>query len=500
MSASSPLSIAAESHLVLRASYRKWDGALVPEQSASFDITLENRGALPVETLGIESNQWNPTLRVFNEDGSRRFETPAEVAAERYHGHTGEPTRPPRLLTLQPGQSKSTFVNLCKYADPLPPGRYFFQAAHKLQAIGGGFVSSEKIPFTIEPARVLTMAAGYDAARPRRSSLAWIAVRGTTKPQLLIRWSGKFHATTMWGGMFHGEAPPDTALSVSQVVQGATTNELGWVAVHWPGHVEMIQHNMSAPFRRTGPLEFPISAGFMVPRFPDRGTAALAMVAGVESDGRSALAGVLSARGAINPKVWKQRLVLKPFMAACSFEKTGPITVLLASERQGVTRISRIGVDEDGWLIVPEHVVHTTFNKVLAIASDPRGFLVLEAHPIMTDHLTRIRIPLNAEPEPPVSSRIAGWPNLNVFGVTIPLPPDQLSFEPASDGSLWLAFTDPRGGLFAGDLNKNSVSLYRPKKHGQFVEFPHVSALVGHLDIAGFTESGVLFHSNKGGH
>lgn len=491
--------------VVLKAASKTASTRFFPEQAAAFDLTLKNQTGAAEALLAIDGNMTTPLVRAFDAKGGLLFEKSGGDMGERIAGGMGPIVPPPpQTITLEPGGSESLWVNLWTYHEPLHLGAYVFEAAHHLKAAGGPLLVSNRIPFEIVPARVLSAALGYESSTRMASTLAWIAApkddRGA--PRLLVRLSAfGNHSSVQQGATDLGEVPKDARLSVSQIPPDGKANWLGWVAVVTPHGVELVRHNMTQLMARTGPIALPIADAVPIPRFPDRQHAVF-LATGQGASG-PLLVGVVAPPSGPPGPVWTVPLGASPQMAVCAFGMSGPISVLVSSDDGQLTRVSRVDVDESGAVVSPEQVVRTTPNRVIALAVDMRpraaqSFVILESNRTMPDRLALTRLPLVGAPPPIVAlAPLGGWPAEGENAARHALPAEAIAVEVGLDGLPRAALTDARGRLFGGALDGTPLALLSDGG-GAKALFPHLAAMSASIEIACFTEEGFLFHA--GGH
>jgi len=485
--------------VALVAAPRGWSEPLLAEQGVPFDLKLKNLTPSPLELLGFTGNDWNPMARVFDAEGTLLHNISSQMASEHLLGHRGEPTRPAKLFMLKPEGEGSTWMNLAKYAGALPPGKYTFQAAHRLLPLDPTEIYSEKLPFEVVQAQVFHAALGYESSLHEQTLLAWIAAPEGGAPRVMVRWSGASHNVSYWGGNVYGETEPDAHVAVSELPADTDGDGQGWVAVLAGRSLELIRHNMSYPTWRSGAIELPIEGGIPISPFPERG-GCLFLATGTV-DGKSVLAGVVQQPGDENQTVWTVPLAGQPELSACAFGPTGAISLLFASRDQQQTHLSRMDVDESGAVLSPQQVVRTTDHEVHAVAVDsrrglPLAFVFLEADREKLDHLALMRLPVDGEVGGPDPERQRGWPVIEENEKEVVLRAEKLCLEVGRDGGSVIGLIDEKGDFYGGRLG-HSLERFA-EAPAKKIDHLHIATFKGGHDVAGFTAEGYLF--NTGGH
>jgi hypothetical protein len=486
--------------LVLLAKPRGSGARLLPEQAASFEITLENRTDAAESVLAVDGNYHTPVVRALDATGAVLFHKTSEDLAERLVPHMGSPgPRTLRTITLAPGAAESLWINLWMYHDPLPLGAYAFQASH--QARPGELFESPRIPFEIVAARVESAALGYDSSLRMASILAWIAAPsdGGGAPRLLLRLSAfGNHASIQQGANEVGEAPEGGRVAVSHIPRDGLANWQGWVAVVGPQRAELVRHHMARPGRRRVAVALPISDAVPVPRFPDRGHAVF-LATGRGPAGPALVGFVAPTSGPPHP-VWSVPLPESPALTACVAGTSGPITVFFSADDGQWSRVYRLDVDESGAVVAGAVVARTTPNRVIALAVDQRpdeipALVILEENRTLFDRLALVRLPLSGAPPPIVPlAPLAGWPSVTENRVSRALRAEAIHLEVGMDGVPLAALVDERGRLFGGRLDGTPLGLLSDGG-GTKALFPHVAALQMGVFASCFTERGYLFHT-----
>jgi len=497
------------------------DARFLREQSVAFNLALHNEGTTPQTVLAISSNRSTPVLRILDADGKPIGEYTPNDMFNRMLKSRGRRRPPPKSIEIKPGLVNTTWVNLWTYMPPLPSGSYAFEIRHFTDS-GSAPMTSNRLSFEIMDARVLNHAIAYESFSRMVSTLAWVAepYDERYKPRLLLRLSNfSAHHTIQQGSTFCGEVSADTLLALSQIPPGERSSWLGWLSVVSDNKVELIQHNMTFPRWRSGPMELSLTDIQPLPRFPDRGYAVF-LATGTDLDGKAALTGLVVKEGEADPSPWTLPISTNPTRSACAFDVTGPISLLLVSEEENsegktITLITRLDVDESGQIATPERIIRTTENKALAVAVDmrpnaPQAFIVLEAHPQKYDHLALIRIPVDGKPEIPELASLEGWPAMTRAGkdyewppgqgtvdraseVRIPLAATQVSLEIDLNGTPWMAMVDEQGDFYATRLDGQPLTFLR--ENGEFQsESLHIAALSRGLTISCFSQRGALVH------
>jgi hypothetical protein len=489
----------AHNGLILTAVPRNDSGKpLLPEEAPQFELHLRNEGSAAQTLTSISGSLYSPTVRLFDDAGNGLG---SYTPAARGQRNIGDLSRfrppPPRPVTLAPGAEETIVVNLWAYRDPLPPGRYHFDALH---SAGEELLTSNRVPFEIVPAQVQAMALSYDTAQRTNSVLAWLAIpAGGQASRLLIRISGfASQATAQVGATAHGDFPSGSRLAVSAKPPDSTAPPaLGWVGTISGDKLQLIEHSMSEPRWRAPVVTLPLSAAVPVPRFPDR-VHAVFLATGSGKQG-PALAGVVAQEGGGVPKPWLVPLSAVALHSACAFTMQGAITVLFSSDDGQHSRLHRIDLNEDGSVASQERVVRETANEVLAVAADmrsgtPTSFVVLEASREMHDQLAFVKFPLSGESRATGLRVTAGWPTASVGSERKPSRAQSLTLEIDNEGLPWVTLTDDRGDLIGGRMD-GALSVLREGRVGIAV-LPHIGALARGVTVSSFNRDGTLFHSS----
>ncbi|UCG05725.1 MAG: hypothetical protein JSV83_17695 [Desulfobacterales bacterium] len=495
------------SSIVLEASLRQGsEHPFLPEQAASFTLAMRNTTDEKVKVYSIALNEYTPLLNVLNSDGQLIGEFSPQIMVKRLLHVAIEKPGPVKSIELDSGADETTWVNLWNYAPPLEPGQYAFEFMHRLQA-DTDRVLSNRVPFQIVAAQVKDVALGYESSHRNTSVMAWLAAPegNRDEPVLLARLStGGDHRVTKQGATSYGCIPSATSVAVGQIPPDREHDDTGWIAVMPEGQAELIRHDMTNELWRSGLIPMNITDSKLINRYPDRGHAVL--LATGQSEGKSVLAGVIvnvEQEGDYQP--WSVPLLASPDDAVCCFGTEGPISLLFVSRDGENTNLSRLDVEQDGRVVVPEKIIHTTSLKVLSVAVDMRPgqtamFLVLTADRDNHDHLSLIRIPLSEGPQVPELQPVAGWPATEDGDKRVPLEADRVFLELAPDGVAWLALIDEKGDFYGGTLTNRYHPVKRLRESsGTRLLYPHVGALFGGTTVSCFLESGLLFHTGGRG-
>ena len=470
---------------------------LVPEEAPQFELHLRNEGPADQTLASIRGSMFSPTVRLFDAAGKGLGSFTPATRGER---NIGDLSRfrppPPRPVTLAPGQEETLVVNLWADRDPVPPGRYEFDALH---SAGEELLTTNRVPFEVVSARVEAMALTYDSAQRTNSVLAWLATpQGARASRLLIRISGFVsHATAQVGATAHGDFPSNSRLAASaSPPDAAFSPALGWVGVLSGDKLELIEHSMSEPRWRAPVVTLPLSDATPVPRFPNRVHAVFLATGG---GGRGpALMGVVAQENDGAPKTWVTPLSAVALHSSCAFTMGGAITVLYSSDDGKTARLHRIEVNEDGRVASPDRVVRETPNSVLVMVADmrpeaPAAFFVVEADRERHDRLALVKIPVNGALGATGLRTVGGWPAVDGKGERLPARAQSPTIETDKDGIPWLAFTDDRGDLFGGRID-GSMALLREGRDARAL-LPHIGALARGTSISCFNPDGTLFHA-----
>jgi hypothetical protein len=487
-----------ETHLRLVASlHGDWDGRLLPEQSALFDLRLLNEGSGAAEAYGLDQNKDTPVFAVFDGHGQALHQVTHRDMVERFVSVKGEPgPEKPVLTQIPPGKSKGTFVDLWTYMDPLPKGSYQFGASHLIQPGSDAQLESNRVPFEIADASVSDAALGYTNNRRNSSVLLWVAApAGSGSARLLGRLSAlDSHSRAMVSGCALGPADPRSLVAIGGKPKEGTPTGEGWFAITHDDSVELVQHFEAHPQWRSGPVALGIGHARPVPGFPDR-RHALFLATGTKPGGGAALAGVSAvAKEGVKTK-WVTPLLAEPALSACLFGLSGAVKVAFGVYRSGSTRIWSIEVDESGNVLVPQAALHSSPNQLLALIADQRpgqvsGFLVLESDPSQPDRPILTRLPVGGKEETVKLEAVPGWPHADGK----PLPAQRIHMETGWDGKPRIAFVTATGQYFAGLLDGSPLMQGAPGVKGNSIPIPLIAALEGGVTYSGFTDRGYLVY------
>lgn len=475
----------------------EWKDELYSEQSAEFDLRLRNQGSSPVTALNLYGSYDFPRFSLLFENGA---EMGPYTKGNQYERKVGdlirkEPPRPGRSAIPAGGATGISF-NVWGYRDPLPPGSYGVRAEHQTTA-GGPLVRSAVYKFRIKPAKIVSMALGYDSAQRISSVLAWLAANAESpgKARLLIRVSApKGHQAPLQGATSHGEFPTKSMVAVGDLIPGAKTGPGGWAGVCSAGEAMMIRHNMSYPSWRTEALPVPFSNPIPVPRFPDMGGKALFLMTGDTPQG-PALAGILAENRRGIAARWQTPLKSVPTLSACRYGTDGRVTVLLAANDGKSCRMSLIEVDPTAGLSKAEKPVRQSENEAIAVVSAVDGFYVLLAGLAQANKLTLFKISDAGKSDLVFSKDVPNWPK-DAKGK--PARAMQAQLESEGPGSLLVSFV-AEGAFYSGHLTPR---LHLAKEHHD----PESPASFGHVAVLGrgdtpacFDAAGMLHYFGKGG-
>jgi hypothetical protein len=466
---------------------------LAAEQAATFDLVLQNLGTAERTVPSLELNTFSPLVRVFDADGQRLVQARPLEAEHRVVGEMGEPgPTAPQMVTLPAGGAQKTFVELWRFTDPLPRGRYTFEVSHRA---GDVDVTSPRVEFEVVDARVASCATSYDSAARVTSLLGWAADVEGVGARALARLSafGR-HAVPQKGATPLGAGP----IAIAHRGVDGSSAWAGWVALVAPGGVELVRHTFTVERWRSGAIDVGIAAPRLVPRFPDRGHA-LVLATGVDAAGQGRLAGGVVASGASAPRAaWQLPLGAVPEHTACLFAQAGPITLLLSSDDGRESRVALLDVDEGGAVVQAESVVRASPGRVRAVVAaitrrGAPGFVLYEGDRQRHDHGSLVFIATDrSEPRVEALAPVPGWPAIAAPGGARPAEASEVALEIGVDGTAWLALVDERGRLYGGALPAGLAAL---REEGTS-RCPHIAALREHGTISCFTERGALFHAS----
>ncbi len=487
----------ADQGLELVASLRDGPRLLV-EQGAIFDLALRNAGTAAADPLALEGNEGTPALIVY-QGGKRVWQHAPTNDLEKITGvHTGEPppgANPPQRVHLEPGETSATLFRLWDYDPPLGPGKYEFEAVH------AGKVTSNRVPFEIVPTTVDDLAVGYDGYPRKGSLLAWVARGPGVEPRLLVRLSGRAHAAIADGATSLGPVAADSQLSVALSGPGKIPDVRSWVAAVSGREVVLLRHHSTFPAGRIGPLGLGLQDPRPLPRFPVRGAQAVFLATGRTEAGLPALVGlVVAGEGAdvVRPVAgpWVVPLAAPVTRAACAFEATGAIALLLVSEAGTTTTLSRLDVDERGGVVAPERVVAQVGNLVLGLASDvrhgaPPGFAVLLGERGRAGAVVCMKLALDTVEEDvtvPIPTALTGWPEgERAASATV------VAFDLDLEGRPWVLVQEgPGGASRSGPLEGGLRPAAPAGAH------PHLALTRAAPAAASFGADGRLQHPRAG--
>jgi hypothetical protein len=284
-------------------------------------------------------------------------------------------------------------------------------------------------------------------------------------------------------------SPPDAEFSPA----------IGWAAVISGDRLQLIEHSMTELRFKPPAVTLPLANAVPVPRFPNRLNAVF-LATGSGKQG-PALAGVTAPDGEGAPAAWVTPLSAVPLHSACAFTMKGPITVLYSSDDGKTSRLHRIDVNENGTVASADRVVRQSSGEVLGIVADmrpeaPQSFLVVEADRERHDHLALVKIPVAGELRATGLRAIPGWPTVEVKLERLPLRALGLTLETSMDGMLWVAFTNERGDLIGGRIDRTLSVLRDGRTDRAF--FPHIGAVAQSVSFSCFNADGSLFHAGGG--
>ena len=490
------------SSLALTATQLGGPRPLAAEEGADFDLILQNQGTTAQTVQSLE-NDYTPVYEIYDSSGHELGKFNAHERTLRTVGDIGTAeSGEPDEVTLEPGNSVHTWARLWAFRDPLPPGRYAFQAQHETVR-GASPIQSNRATFTILPARVKSVAVAPDSPSRANSVLAWLAqVDQSPGLRLLIRQSGfSSHKSVQVGGIASGDFPEGSRVALSAMPMDAQFSPLNWVAVLSGPKLQMIQHGMAVSRWRAPVMTLPASDAVPMPRFPNRQHAVFLATGTVQ--GGPALIGVVVTNGGSSPAPWTVRLRGLPTHAACAFSMAGPITVLYATDDRQTSRLYRLHVSEDGGIAAPEAMVYESPNRVLAVATDmrlgqPASFVVVEADRTRHNNLGFIKVPLAGNPMAMKLHEYQGWPmRTNVNGTGTPLPTIGVDFDLDATGMPWLAVVSENGELVGGRLDGSLQDLRENKN--QHCSWPQVAGLADNMTLSCFLDNGMLLHHRIGG-
>ncbi len=527
---------------------------LLPEQAARFDLIFQNLSSQEAAFASLTGNDSTPSLQLFDGTGTLVSKFNSATIRRRSGGHMHDPPSPASLVYLQTGVQDGSQINLWNFTAPLPPGRYRLQAAHQIRP--GAHSVDAATAFEILPASVSSVAMNYGVSDHGSSLLSWLAqpLDKKASPEILVRLSASDnHGAIMNGATAAGQVAVGAHLTSSGLPPFSDIGDHGWLAVSHGTKIELIRHALAQVTWRSGEFDVELANLQPVPRFPDRGHALflatgtrhgkpLLMGLRVEDDparssappaagsklvpGPSAPIGVnLSAPipGAVPPTKpitaappppakrelpayhpWTVPLQGEPVRTAVAFHREGPITILLVYNKEGVSTLSRIDIDESGQVLKPETVIlaGNKLAEIWAVAIDARkdqpiSFLALGGDRKNRNQLALIKMPLEGASTVQDFPSLPGWPSKTVNGQSVPLAAVEIVLETAPDGRPWLAVIDEDGHLSGGVLDGSPLKLLRAEGR---CSNAYIAALPGHVTPGCFTEKGELFPAGDHGH
>lgn len=466
---------------------------LVPEECAYFDVALHNSGASAMKAYDLDNNMDSPVYTLYNSAGGQIQSVTHETMTERMTGGgMGEPMDvPPSLVTVPPGGSKASFLDLWNYMTP--PGKGLYGLGARDRTADGAWIESNRLRFEIVDAQVKDVAFGYEDVMRGSSLLLWVAIpEGGGAPLLLARLSTlDIHRVAQWSGNPLGTVDAAARLAIAGKPIEGTPNDVGWFAVVEHGQAELIHHFRTSPQWRSPKIALPAADFRPVPGFPDREHAVF-LATGSGPHG-AALAGVKTLEDEKMGNAWSVPLEAAPRFAVCAFRKTGPIALLLVSYGNGQTRLSRMDVDEDGKVAAAQHMARTTSNHVLALAVDqrpgqPQAFVAVEQDPNEADRLFVTRVPLQGEVQVREIPHQTGWP----VRQGRPAQTHTAELQIAWDGRPILAMSDETGRYYAGSLQEGSLMEVGGAANGAQAIGLHIAALKRQIAFGAFTAAGKL--------
>jgi len=439
--------------------------ALVPEQSAFFDVALRNSGDSPVEVVDLDGNQQTPIFELYSDSGAVLAKADGDDLFSRFGADTGEPM-PEKLAvrSLPAGKGLSSWVDLWSYMEPQKKGQYFFGARHKVSRDSAAFEESNRVPFEIVDAEVQSYDLAYEDSSQSASFLAWIAkpVPGEL-PKLLLRLSASGNQCT--------------AQRSGNPLGPVRGRCFGWVAVTSRNQVQFIRHFRTRPEWKSESLELPLSEALPCPGFPDR-EHAIFLATGKNPSGQPVLLGMIVRdkpetpipavpKGQLPPPArpsgpmkkpvpWMTPLKAMPTRVACSFAASGGIAVLLVAESEEQSSVSLIVVNEGGNPEQEEKALYKTSNRILVVSKDNRtegsaSFVILESERRAFNHLVVKRVSGTGAVEVLHDFGVVDWPRRGGDGKPFE-PSAELDFKLSLEGKPWLALTDSDGNLYGGAL------------------------------------------------
>lgn len=470
---------------------------LLPEQSAFFDLSLRNEGTSEVSTYGLDQNSDTPILRVYDQAGNVIREATHDSLLHRFAGDFGEPVpSEPGLVTIAPGKSADTYVDLWSYMDPLPKGSYQLGVAHLITPGSREELESARLPFRVVDASVAAAAIAYENNVRDSSVVLWSAKgEGSSTTQLLARLSTEgAHRKAQRSGLSLGPVDARSELSI-----GGKPNELlpsneGWFAVSNNDSVQLIRHFRTSPQWRSEPVGLGISGAVPIPRFPDRGHA-LYLATGIGANGRAMLVGVRADADTRQPTKWSTPILAQPSHAACLFSLQGPVTVAMGAFRNGQTGIWSLSVDETGKIVQPEKPLYSSKHEIISMVADqrpgqPSSFYAVEMDPAQANRLDLIQLTLDGKVLPLHLDVVPGWPMEEGKASK----PRRVSLEIGWDGKPRISFVTASGQYFGGPLDGSPLSHFEMQPKGSTVTIPMIAALQGGLTYTGFSDRGSLIY------
>lgn len=360
------------------------------------------------------------------------------------------------------------------------------------------------------------MALSYGEQDRSTSLLAWLAsAAGDGEGRILMRQSATLkHSSAQRSGMPIGPASKGTRLALGMKPVSSASAAESWLAIVRGGSngrstVEVVQTFEAAARWTSKPIELPVDDAHPVPAFPDRG-AALFLATGTVG-GNSALSGVK-----VDPEnvgnAWQIPLGFRPARTACIFDPLGPVSIVLARQDNGSTRLSIIGVEEDGKVNLALREVWNGEGELIELAADLHAgtrpsILALIADPRRSDHLKLVRVTATGETGIRDLGAIPGWPTIlgrvpdpddktgkRTVEIRRPAKVRRAQLAVGQNSAVFLGMVDEEGSYYGGPLGHVPLTRLAGGQGASRVIFPQSAVLGRDAFFSGFTDRGALAH------
>ncbi len=467
---------------------------LLPEESASFDLTLRYSGEGPAPAASLNLNQFTPVILVFDGKGRLLARKNTLDMEARLGGSMGEPIiEPPQIITLAAGQIDESWIDLWHYTPPLPPGRYEVQVEHILEP--GVTIQSARLPIEIVTAEATGAVIAYDSLHRDATLLYWLSAAAGQPPVRLLRQSiVDSHRSGDFPGTRLGTAEPGTQASFSALANDGRPVPYIWLAELTGSSLSLMRQRTTVAVFKSDPIPLDLPNARLVPRFPDRG---FPLVLAFGGDAATpTLAGVSLGPKQESRPPWNIPLSNVPTLAVCAFNAAGPIHLLIASQSADELRLSRISISDTGTVESAQQDVFKTPHRLLAMNADQRpgaapAFVAVVAPADKPHELTLVNIGAEGPAEVRELGPIKAWPQIIVDDKARPSRAVEPVIEIEKRGETVIAFLDETGALWGGRLDGSPVF---PCSANGPLRSPHIAALNPRTSLAAFDRNGYLLH------